>query len=471
MRIMIKDSRGFSLVIVIVIVAMLSALAMIEVKTGALTAISMANSRGGIKAYYIAEAAFQHALFKLNQNPLWRGDIIDQTFEGGTYSLNVSQADPIDDLTITAVGSYGGTEHNIVRVIPPTIKRFIIINFAGHDDGTSDNNGDNGPAIEAGLNKPRGISKNSNGDVYIADSDNSVLRYVDSILHKIYKVSGRYNEAGYTCNDCNPTSARLNKPQGVHIDQAGNIFIADTDNQLIRKIITEGNIINVAGIPQQSGSGADGDIATSSKLNKPRDVIVDQAGNIYIADTDNCKIKMVNITDGRIYTFAGTGSCGFSGDGGLATNAKLNKPRGLAFDSSGNNLYIADTDNNRIRRIDMATNNIYPIAGIGSSGYSGDGHLAIAAKLNKPRGVAINQFDTIYIADTDNHRIRKIDPATGIITTHAGAGSAGNTGDGGLAIEAQLNKPERVIAFDDVDGHLIITDTNNNRLREVTDVY
>src|SRR3990172_4981181 len=225
MKISIKESKGFSLVIVLVFIAMLSSLAIVAVKTGALTAISMHNSREGKQAYYIAEAAFQHALFKLDQNPAWRGDLLDQTFDGGTYSLNVSQENPIDDLTITAVGSYDGTEQNTVRVIPPTSRRFIIINFAGHADGTANTDGDNGPAIEAGLDKPRGISKNSDGDVYIADSDNSVLRYVDSILHKIYKVSGRYNEAGYTCNDCNPTSARLNKPQGVHIDQAGNIFI------------------------------------------------------------------------------------------------------------------------------------------------------------------------------------------------------------------------------------------------------
>ncbi len=471
MRIEIKETKGFSLVVVVVFVAMLSTLAIIAVKMGALTAISMYNAGEGKQAYYIAEAAFQHALFKLNQNPSWRGDLLDQIFEGGTYSINVSQANPIDDLTITAVGSYNGTEHSIVRVVLPPVKLFIIINFAGHDDGTANKDGDNGPAIGAGLDKPRGISKNSAGDVYIADSNNSVIRYVDSILHKIYKVAGKYKKNDYNCDDCNPTSAWLNKAEGVYIDQAVNIFIADTENHLVRKIIAGGNIINVAGTPQQAGPGGDGDIATSSRLDKPRDVIVDQTGNIFIADTDNCKIKKVNVANGRIYTFAGTGVCDFGGDGGPATNAKLRKPRGLAFDTSGNNLYFADTDNNRIRRVDMATNKIYTVAGTGAGGYNGDGILAVDAKLNKPRGVAINQFGTIYIADTDNHRIRKINSTDGIITTHAGTGSAGNSGDGYPALDAQLNKPNRLIAYDDVDGHLIISDTDNNRLREITDVY
>src|SRR3990170_4641173 len=131
MRIKNKESSGFSLVIVIVFIAMLSSLAIVAVKMGALTAISMYNSKGGKQAYYIAEAAFQHALFKLNQNPAWRGELLDQIFEGGTYSINVSQADQIDDLTITAVGSYNGTEHSLVRVIPPPAKPFIIIAFAG----------------------------------------------------------------------------------------------------------------------------------------------------------------------------------------------------------------------------------------------------------------------------------------------------------------------------------------------------
>lgn len=471
MKINIKENKGFSLVIVIVFVALLSSLAIVAVKMGALTAISMYNAGEGKQAYYIAEAAFQHALFKLKQNPAWRASVSVPSFEGGAYDLNVSQANSIDDITITAVGSYNGTEHSIVRVIPPPVKLFIIINFAGHSDGAADKDGDNGLAINAGLDKPRGISKNSAGDVYIADSNNSVIRYVDSISRKIYKVAGKYKKADYNCNDCNPASAWLNKSEGVYIDQAGNIFIADTDNQLVRKVIAGGNIINIAGTPKQAGPGADGDLATSTKLDRPRDVILDQAGNIYIADTDNCKIKKVNVADGRIYTFAGTGTCGFGGEGGLATNADLRKPRGLAFDTTGNNLYIADTDNNRIRRIDMATNKIYTIAGTGAGGYDQDGIQAVAAKLNKPRGVAINQFGTLYIADTDNNRIRKVDSSTGIITTHAGTGAAGNSGDGYVSTEAQLNKPNRVIAYDDVDGHLIISDTDNNRLREITDVY
>ena len=457
--------EGFSLVIVVLLIAMLSSLAIVATKMGGLRVASMYGAVKEKQAYYIADAAYQHALFKLKQNSSWRGDLNDQPFAGGTYSINVSQTSSIDDLTITAVGSIGGTERTIVKTIPPQNKPFIIVAFAG--TGTQGWSGNNGPALNSRLNRPRGIHKNSAGNVYIADRSNHQIRYVDAVSDNIYAVAGVGTVSGYNCNNCNPLTARLDSPQGVFIDGSGNVYIADTSNHIVRKVIAGGNIVNVAGTPGTQGSSGDGGAATSARLRSPGDVALDNAGNIYIADTGNCKIRKVDAVTSFISTYAGTGTCGYNGNGGSATSTRLNSPRQLAFDSAGN-LYVADTSNNRIRKIDKITGIVTTVAG---GGAGGDGGLAVNAQLNAPEGIAVNQFGTLYIADSSNNRIRKVDAATGIISAHAGTGSQGNTGDGGLATSALLNRPRRVIAYDDVDGHIIIADTNNNRIREVTNAY
>src|SRR4030067_2569782 len=210
MRIKIKESSGFSLVIVIVFIAMLSSLAIVAVKTGALTAISMHNSREGKQAYYIAEAAFQHALFKLNQNPAWRGDLLDQVFEGGTYSINVSQANQIDDLTVTATGSYDGTEHSLVRVIPPPAKPFIIIAFAG--TGVSGSSGDGGLSLHARFSRPRGVAVDAAGNLHIADTSNHRIRKGDKVTGIVSKVAG--TKKGFSGDSGLAVKARLNRPEG-----------------------------------------------------------------------------------------------------------------------------------------------------------------------------------------------------------------------------------------------------------------
>jgi len=462
--------EGFSLVVVMVFIALLSSLAIIAVRMSGLTASSMYSESKGKQVYYISEAAYQHALFKLNQSSVLPIDIIDQPFAGGTYSLNISQASPIDDLTITAVGSVGGTERTIVRVIPPPVKPFIIVAFAG--TGVSGSSGDGGLALNARFNSPRGLAFDAAGNLYIADRSNHRIRKVDKVTGIATKIAG--TSQGFFGDGGLAVNARLNSPEGVGVSQTGDIYIADTTNCRARKV----NAVTLI-ITTYAGSGtcgytlptppSDGIPATNARLNNPREVILDATGTVYIADTSNCRIRRVDAVTGIISTFAGTGNCNLSGDGGLATSARLNNPRGLAFDTAGN-LYIADRSNHRIRKVNKITNIISTVAGT-SGGYAGDGGLATNARLNQPQGVSINQFGTIYIADTSNHRIRKVDSATGIITTHAGTGTAGNTGDGGLATAARLNAPARVLAYDDVDGHLMISDTSNNRVREVTNAY
>ena len=213
-----------------------------------------------------------------------------------------------------------------------------------------------------------------------------------------------------------------------------------------------------------AGYAGDGGPATSAQLKPPEDVDVDSSGNIYIADTQNQRIRKVDAATGIIQTVAGTGSAGYNGDGGPATSAQLKAPSGVAIDSSGN-IYIADTQNFRIRKVDAATGIIQTVAGTGVAGYSGDGGPATSAQIKNPAVVAVDASGNIYIADTLNHRIRKVDAATGIIQTVAGTGVAGYSGDGGPATSAQIKNPA-VVAVD-ASGNIYIGDTDNHRIRKV----
>ena len=256
--------------------------------------------------------------------------------------------------------------------------------------------------------------------------------------------------------------AQLYGPEHVAVDAAGNLYIADTDTNRIRKLTPAGIITTVAGAGVYGFRG-DGGPATSALLAHPTGIAVDAAGNLYITDSENQRIRKVT-PNGIINTIAGTGSIGFGGDGGAATSALLNYPDGLALDAAGN-LYIADTNNNRVRQITPG-GIISTVAGTGTGNFGGDGGLATAALLRSPYGVAVDSNGSLYIADTFNNRIRKV--TSGVISTFAGTGVAGFNGDGGLAGLAQLNTPVEVI-FDSA-GNAIIADLSNNRIRQVTPV-
>ena len=325
-------------------------------------------------------------------------------------------------------------------------------------DGTRGFGGDGGPASAAQLRFPSGVALDGAGNIYIADTDNHRIRRVDT-SGTITTIAGD-GTFGFGGDGGPASAARLNSPDGVAVDGAGNIYIADHGNNRIRRVDTSGTITTVAG-DGTSGFGGDGGPATTAQLNFPRGVALDGAGNVYIADTDNHRIRRVD-TSGTITTIAGDGTFGFGGDGGPATTAQLNFPRGVALDGAGN-VYIADTDNHRIRRVDTS-GTITTIAGDGTRGFGGDGGPASAAQLNSPRGVALDGAGNVYIADTDNHRIRRVD-TSGTITTIAGDGTFGFGGDGGPASAAQLNSP-RGVALDGA-GNVYIADTSNHRIRKV----
>ncbi len=320
--------------------------------------------------------------------------------------------------------------------------------------GADGYSGDNGSAAEAQLNIPIGVALDAAGDLYIADAGNHRIRKIDA-ARTITTVAGTGAD-GYGGDGRPAVEARLDSPRGVAVDGAGNLYIADAANHRIRKIDAAGLIATVAG-----GELGDGRPATAASLFSPSGVAVDGAGNFYIADAGNHRIRKVDAA-GTITTIAGTGEGGYSGDDGPATAARLDSARGVALDGDGN-LYIADTENHRIRKVDAA-GTIVTVAGTGAGGYSGDGGPAIAAQLNGPSGVAPDAAGNLYIADFFNHRIRRID-AAGTIVTVAGTGAGGYSGDGGPAIAAQLNGPSGVAP--DAAGNLYIADIENHRIRRI----
>ncbi|MFG2132771.1 hypothetical protein ACGFNV_33925 [Streptomyces sp. NPDC048751] len=216
-----------------------------------------------------------------------------------------------------------------------------------------------------------------------------------------------------------------------------------------------------------TGYDSDYGPAVCAPLNNPRKVAVDSVGNLYIADYSNHRVRKVDAATGQITTVAGNGTAGFNGDNQPAVNAQLNGPRGLAVDSSGN-LYIVDNSNHRVRRVDAATRQITTVAGNGTAGFNGDNQPAVNARLYNPHTVAVDSGGNLFIADTFNHRVRKVEAATRQITTVAGNGTAGFNGDGGPAIDVRLNNPVGVAV--DSGGSLFLSDYSNQRVRKVSGV-
>lgn len=256
--------------------------------------------------------------------------------------------------------------------------------------------------------------------------------------------------------------AMFNTPSSLTMDLNGVIYVADTNNHRIRKIDVDGTITTLAG-NGTAGSLGDNGQATNAQLNYPMAVSGDGAGTLYIADTMNHKIRTVNST-GLIRTVAGSGTKGDGGDNGSATEALLNEPRGVTADPI--NLYISDTGNNKIKKVVIATRTILPLAGTGSAGYSGDGGSALTAQLNAPLGLTIDTGGNIFVADSLNHRIRRINPLNGKIATFAGNGAAGFSGDFGPATAASLNTPTAL--FSTAKSDLFLVDSKNNRIRRIT---
>ncbi len=328
--------------------------------------------------------------------------------------------------------------------------------------------GDTGLAINCQIHWPEAIAVDDSNNKYIADANNNVIRKVDAHTGVITSVIGTGYGAGSGLGgfsgDGGPASAaRLYYPSGIAIDPTGVIYIADQRNNRIRMVDASGVITTVAGTGI-GGFGGDGGAAVSAMLNHPTRVSLDASGNIYVADSGNNRIRMID-PSGTINSIAGTGGQGYFGDGGLAVSAVLFNPIDMAVDLSGN-VYIADYVNNRIRKIDVS-GTISTYAGIGIAGFSGDNGPATAANIYEPSGIVVDAGGNVYFSDLANFRVRKID-AAGIITTVAGNGTAGYNGDGIAATAAQLWFPEGLAL--DARGQLFVADKGNNRVRLISGV-
>lgn len=338
----------------------------------------------------------------------------------------------------------------------------IIVIIAG--TGISQYIGDGYPATNFSFALPKGICVDKKGKVYVADYANCRIRTVSN--DTLYTIADTLSLGGDSGNGGLADTATLRNPDGVCLDTAGNIYITEWYNGLIRKIGAHTGIINtICGIAG-GGYGGDGGPATLAKLSNPGAACTDIAGNIYIPDYSNHRIRKITIATDTINTIAGTGVNGYSGDSGLAINATLSYPSSICVDISGN-VYFSEHGNNVIRRIDAATGIITTIAGNGTLGYSGDGHLATNAQLGDPNCVFVDRNNYIYISDYANNVIRAITPA-GIIYTIAGSGGYGYSGNGGPPLDATFRGPTAVCTDD--SGYVYIADGNNSVIWKMTPV-
>ncbi len=334
--------------------------------------------------------------------------------------------------------------------------QFTITTVAGN--GTAGDSGDGGPATSAELNGPRGVTEDIFGNLYIAEYYGQRVRKV-SPNGMITTLAGTGIQ-GFSGDGGPATSAELNGPYRVTVDLAGNVFIPDSGNSRIRKVSPDGTITTIVG-NGGVGRGGDGAPATSATLNYPEAVAFDPSGNYYIADEAADVIRKVDTT-GIITTAVGTGVQGYSGNGGPATSATLNGPVGVQVDAAGD-LYISDQGNNLIRKV---TNGIIStVAGTGVFGFGGDGGPAINAEFGYPASIGLDAAGNLYIPDVNNNRIRVV-LTDGTIESVAGDGAESYGGDGGPALDAAINVPRSVSVAP--NGNIYIGDFGNNRVRLLT---
>ena len=309
---------------------------------------------------------------------------------------------------------------------------------------------------------PSAIAFDAQGDLYFVETGNHIIREL-SVSGALTVVAGNGVE-GFAGDGGPATSAELDSPSGLALDSAGNLYIADSHNHRIREVTAATGIITTIAGTGTAGFSGDGGAANAARLDLPTAVALDTAGNVYVADTDNHRVRRIAVGTSVITTVAGNGVEGFAGDGAVATAASIDSPNGLALDGAGD-LYVADTHNDRVRLVSAATGVISTVAGMGGAqGFGGDGGAATAAALALPRGLTMDAAGNLYVADSANHRIRRISPS-GVMTTVAGQGTESFAGDGAPAVAASLDTPRAVAVSP--GGLLTLADTANQRVRQL----
>jgi DNA-binding beta-propeller fold protein YncE len=325
--------------------------------------------------------------------------------------------------------------------------------------------GDGGPATDARLNQPFHCCLDPAGHLYIADALNHCVRRVDAHTRIITTVAGR-GEPGYSGDGGPATEARLHEPYAVLVDAAGDLFVVDRLNAAIRRVdASTGTITTYAGTGQPGHAG-DGGPAALALLNEPNAIDLDPVGDLYIADVRDCRIRKIARATGIIATVCGTGRRESTGDGGPAAAASLMSPRSVAFDRTGD-MFVCEREGSRVRRVDARTGTIAAYAGTGERGYAGDGGPAAAAVFDRPKWLHVGPDGHLYVVDTENHCVRRIDRATGLIHTVAG-GRRGPDGDGAPPDRAAMDRPHGCCL--DASGALYTADSENHRVRVATGV-
>ena len=365
------------------------------------------------------------------------------------------------------------TGHHRIRRVDA--KTGIITTVVG--TGKPGNEGDHGRAMIAQLSSPHGVAFDLKGNLYISDTENHRIRQLDKRGNLHPAIGKKPNTQASPMPEDHDHSLMfmvegsgedimLAPPHHITIDLERNIYITEMENNRVVKIDYDTKELTViAGVITAPGYAGDGDVGTKASLMSPHSVAVDTAGNVYIADTLNHRIRMVDSATGIITTIAGNGRIGFSGDGGLATRARLAGPSGIAVSPDGH-IYIVDTDNRRIRKLTPFGSDwfINTVAGTGHRGSHGDGGPALEAHFVRPLAVAIDRQENLYISDTGAHKVRKIN-SSGIITTIAGNGQCCFTGDGQAAVNAEFTPPYGISV--DHGGNLYIVDRDNHRIRRI----
>ena len=444
-------------------------------------------------------------------------------FSGDGGSATSAELKEISGIAFDAAGNMYIADSGNNRIREVSASTGIITTIAGN--GTAGFSGDNGPATQAELNTPQGVFLDAAGNIYIADVENDCVRMISASTGNITTIAGTPGTAGFTGNGGPATSATMNRPSSLAMDASGNLYIGELGNHVVRKV--SGGVISTFAGNGTSGNSGNGGPATSAELNLILGLAVDSAGNVYIADNLSATVREVTTSNGNIIAVAGTGTIGFSGDGGSAVNAELDQPFGLAVDGNAD-VYIADLENHRVRittgiaprscttgsgtictiagsgsatlsgnagpvlsagiaapaalKLDVAGNlyisdgntirKVTPwgiingVVGNGTSGFSGDGGPATNAELHNPTAIAFDAAGNMYIADTLNQRIRKVSSSTGVITTIAGNGTAGFGGDNGPAAQAVLHNPEAIVL--DAAGNIYFADEGNSCVRMIS---
>lgn len=344
----------------------------------------------------------------------------------------------------------------------PVVAEFRITTVAG--TGAKGFSGDGGPAEKAQVNNPFGLVRGPDGALYVCDTDNHVMRRIDK-AGVITTVAGTPGKKGFAGDGGPATAALMNEPYEVRFDAAGNMLVVERLNHCVRKIDAKTGVIStIAGTGGKVGFGGDGGPATAALMSQPHSIGLDPAGDLYVCDIVNHRIRKVDMKTGVITTFGGTGEKKTAADGAKIDGAPLFGPRAIDFDKNGD-MWLALREGNAVYRIDMKARTLHHVAGTGKKGFTGNGGPAKQATLSGPKGVSIAPGGNVYLADTESHSVRMIDLKTGKLELIAGTGEKGDGPGEGDPLKCKMARPHGV--FVDADGAVYVGDSEAHRVRVI----